>query len=136
MNCILYQIAEINRTVLSFMFFMVTLQPQVPPCKTTNSLTLRFLLLSNSRSSLPLACASFVCSSTSPHFRSLFRSLFQGMSGTAAMHGIQPGVSCSPAGPCENMNVSFDECPVVTFRRGLGFVTLSCHLHLVDIFWP
>lgn len=26
---------------------------------------------------------------------------FQGMSGTVAMHGIQPGVSCSPTGPCE-----------------------------------
>lgn len=32
------------------------------------------------------------------------------------------------------MNVKFNECQVVTFRRGAGFVTLSCHLHLVDIF--
>lgn len=54
----------------------------------------------------------------------------------SGMHGIQPGVSCSPAGSCENMNVRSDECQVVTFRRGLEFVTLSCYLHLVDIFWP
>lgn len=76
-----------------------------------------------------------VFSSTSPSLYAAALGLFQGMSGTVAMHRIQPGVSCSPVGPCENMNVRFHECQLVTFRTGPGFVTLRCHLHLVDIFW-
>lgn len=98
----------------------------------TDSLTFRFFLLSK----LKLVAPSGLLPPVSPHFTLLFWVSSRSVSGTVAMHRIQPGVSCSPAGPCENMNVSFDECQVVTFRGGLGFVTLSCHLHLVEIFWP